>query len=594
MTRASHCSLVFVLGALSGCASVTVRQTNASADLEATVVAATCTGERWIGLLPERSRTCPAVWSALFEIPPPRPASPAAGFRPSLDQLADWAREGGLDRFCLYRSATGRPPSMAGFDRVDRDCRGVSGQQQLNGLIAAHGQPLAQSTLDAIALPPATPAAARVRLAVLDTEPGTASATPSCSHHGRTLGQLARQAACRDQGDCPVSVHYRLALGAQTQTGCTGPYGWISDVAVALFEELKAWSADPSDPAPDRLVINLSLGWDGRLFGGFEEKRQMPAQARAVYQTLELARKARVLVVAAAGNATPGPNSPTGPLFPAAWEAVGRHQPVVFAVNGLTNHNRSLVSTRPGALSPRAAFGGPAVVRDDHQLLTPALTGSSVGSVVVAALAAAHWARSPADPPAHLVETLENLGKPLEWLADPALDRDRPQSRHIGPGRSTSLTSKPWQGASTTTLTLIPATGGFTPSALSLFYQAESSPQPSSDPCPNCTIDPPSGSSKTQSPTSTLWIELNPEWDWYKHPCVRLAALEIQIGTDRAFFSTAGAAPLCGAGTVYRLDLAIPSTFDQAMLHWEALDGTGANAKVTGTAVSVPVVTRVP
>ena len=592
MTLGSRCSLVFVLGALSGCATVTVRQTNASADLEAAVVAANCSGERWIGLLPERNRTCPARWSPLFEIPPPRPASPAAGFRPSLDQLADWAREGGLDRFCLYRSATGRPPSMAGFDRVDRDCRGVSGQQ-LQGLIAASGPALAQSTLDAIALPPATPAAARVRLAVLDTEPVQGGGgTPSCSHHGRTLGQLARQVACRNRKgkDCPVSVHYRLALGAQTQLGCTGPYGWISDVAVALFDELKAWSQDPSDPAPDRLVINLSLGWDGRLFGGFEEKRWMPAQARAVYQTLELARKARVLVVAAAGNATPGPNSPTGPLLPAAWEAVGRHQPVVFAVNGLTSNSRSLVSTRPGALAPRAAFGGPAVVRDDQQLLTPALTGSSVGSVVVAGLAAAHWARTPADPPAHLVETLENLGKPLEWLADPALDRDRPQSRHIGPGRSTSLTSKPWQGASTTTLTLIPATK-ISPSALSLFYQAESSPQPSSDPCPNCTVDPPSGSSRTQSATSTLWIELNPEWDWQKHPCVRLAALEIQSGTYQAFFSTAGAVPLCGPGTVYRLDLAIPSTFDQAMLHWEALDILGM---VVGTAVSVPVVTRVP
>lgn len=593
MTFASHCSLVFVLGALSGCATVTVRQTNASADLEATVVAATCTGERWIGLLPERSRTCPAGWSPLFEIPPPRPGSPATGFRPSPDQLGDWAREAGLDRFCLYRSATGRPPSMAGFDRVDRDCRGVSGQEQLQGLIAASGPALAQRTLDAIALPPATPAEARVRLAVLDTEPVPGGGTPSCSHHGRTLGQLARQVACRDQGDCPVFVHYRLALGAQTQTGCTGPYGWISDVAVALFEELKAWSLDLNDPAPDRLVINLSLGWDGRLFGGREERRLMPAQARAVYQTLELARKAGVLVVAAAGNATPGPNSPIGPLFPAAWEAVGRGKPVVFAVNGLTSDGSSLVSTRPGALASRAAFGGPAVVQDD-KAFTPALTGSSVGSVVVAALAAAHWARSPADPPVRLVGGLEKLGKSLEWLADPALDQNRPQSRHIGPGRSGSLTSKPWEGANPTTLTLIPATGGFTPSALSLFYQAESSPQPSSDPCPNCTIDPPSASSKTQSTTSTLWIELNPEWDWSKHPCVRLAAIEIQSGTYRAFLSAAGAVPLCGAGTVYRLDLAIPSPFDQAMLHWEALDSTNANAKVTGTAVSVPVVTRVP
>lgn len=542
-------ALVFFLSTatLGGCASVTIRETPAGeVSGQAALIMTFCTGERWIGRLPKVAAECPVVtgWESdfLFEL-----AEGSARLR----QLAEGA---GLDRYCLLTPGPETPqrawftgPARGGFEALDRDCRGVQ-PTTVQGEFAQKTAPaLATLTRAAIARPPGQPGSSNVRLTLLDThETGPAAKLATerlCSHHGYSLGWLAQDVACDGSNSCKVAVGHRLALSktrpVPEKLCAGGTSGFISEIGTALWAELVAWDRQP--PA-DRLVVNLSLGWDGQLYGGFEPEEFQPTFVQSVYRTLELARELEVAVFAAAGNRVAGREPATGPLLPAGWERRDKKHPLVYAVSGLTADGRLLANHRPGALAPRASFGGPAVVALPDGSFTSALTGSSVGTAVTSAYAAALWSRFPNDSPAKLVKRLEGLGSKLDVKADEALAKKRPRVLHLAPGEPVrpqvagSNTAKPLQVHKPTSKPYVPDHDSDATS--------ETHPQPGQDPCPNCGVDPPASSAGN---TLTVRIELAEDWDWSGVE-VALEAVELTWGTKVRTYKVAEADWWTGSG----------------------------------------------
>lgn len=277
---------------------------------------------------------------------------------------------------------------------------------------------------------PALPLRSPVTVAVLDTafEPFN-SPTRDSSPHGRAVGRIIHDLACRDQASCPVQITNHLALQEtkghvqQTRPITTrgGFFGTRGQVGQAVSEALATWvlSTHPGQPrAP--LVINLSVGWAEAMDKNprvVEGVRTLPNDL--VWQSLRRASCLGALVVAAAGNGI-GP-SQTGPLAPAAWEKypaptvaecreliptswpyrveIGgdeRYRPLVYAAAAVDYKDKPLPSARPGSL-PRLVAHGLAVitadpVRPEHTAL---LTGSSMAAAVVSGVAATAWSYAP-------------------------------------------------------------------------------------------------------------------------------------------------------------------------------------------------------
>jgi hypothetical protein len=579
--------LSMLAGGLAGCASVTISEGPAGeVSGQAAIVATFCTGERWIGLLPKKAHECPEVtgWES----------EPLFDLGEGSARLQQLARDAGLDRYCLLtpepetdKRAWFTGPARGGFEALDRDCRGVQ-PTAVEGEYAQKTAPaLAELTRSAIAKPPGQPAVASVRLTLLDTHengPAAELATERlCSHHGYNLGWLAQEVSCDGSDACKVAVGHRLALGETRPAGekpCAGgTSGFVSEIGTALWAELVAWDRQPPT---DRLVVNLSLGWDGRLYGGFEPEEYQPTFVQTVYRTLELARELEVAVFAAAGNRVAGRGPNTGPLLPAGWEGRDNKHPLAHAVSGLTADGRLLANHRPGALAARASFGGPAVVVLPDGSYTSALTGSSVGTAVASAYAAALWSRFPEDSPAKLVKRLEGLGHKLDWKADEALAKKRPRVRHLAPGEPEA----PEVAGSNSGKPLKAGKGISTPYESNLDSDAtsEANPQPGTDPCPNCGVDPP-GSSATQ--TLTFRIELAEDWDWAGVQ-VALEAVELAWGTKVKSYKVADPEWWTGSGYTDAVTLTLdsgdsPADLTGGLLFWTVRRAKGSTSNVVST-----------
>lgn len=161
-----------------------------------------------------------------------------------------------------------------------------------------------------------------------------------------------------------------------------------SDLATAIREEVDDWLQQKSQR---HLVLNLSLAWDGKLFGGLngEQIADMQAGTQAVYRALQYAASYDVLVLAAAGNQKKEPCANFGPLLPAGWESEPPREnccgeadgaPILYAVGGLRADGSPLDNARPSGMPRRAAFGE-----------TKVFTGSSVATAIVSSIAAVVW-----------------------------------------------------------------------------------------------------------------------------------------------------------------------------------------------------------
>ena len=309
-----------------------------------------------------------------------------------------------------------------------------------------------------------------VRLAVVDTEPsgqGQELNGPGTADHGFGLLNLARDMLCNQAGGCDIQLGSSIGLPLQrcsTQPGascsCSDPepsrtgfcdtpalgghLGGQGDVARGVFAAVRSWEVT----GPQRLIINLSLGWDPR-YGGLAPLATAPLGARAVFDALEYAHCRGALVLAAAGNRTTGPESSSGPLLPAAWENVdgptgsecatlldgiavdpslfpdgGAYRPLLFAVGAVDEINQRARVRIDGEPS-LTAFGTHAVGDwVDNGTVKPSgfLTGTSVGSMVVAAAAAAAWHHRPSVPSYAIMSSVyasgTNVGRGADFCVD--------------------------------------------------------------------------------------------------------------------------------------------------------------------------------
>ena len=167
---------------------------------------------------------------------------------------------------------------------------------------------------------------------------------------------------------------------------------------------------------PQRLIINLSVGWEPSL-AGVDPSTLSPAN-EVVHRALVRASCAGALIIAAAGNAGLGTD---GMMYPARWEAFaaptpdkceefalpappgdrpvhpppGTYAPLVHAVGGVGERDLPLAMSRAGGQPRLTAYALNVVNDDPRDGRTLVLTGSSMGAAAVSGIAAAAWTFDP-------------------------------------------------------------------------------------------------------------------------------------------------------------------------------------------------------
>ena len=361
----------------------------------------------------------------------------------------------GLQRFCVYEAIDPAADSTQLEDLVkqghltalERDHMAVGSQaDELRGAVY---EELRRHFLDqagAVAMPQSSGVAPR--LAFLDTAP-TNEVDPEngwtdSSPHGYTLINIARELLCDISTEgCVAKIVSRLTLAHKDLTpmrdSVNGGYiGTIGELAEAIRREVNVWR---QAGAVEPLILDLSLGWPGELFGGGAQVvADMPLDVQAVHDAIRDAVCRGVLIVAAAGNAAGGPDPAYGPLYPAAWEArpapssatcagaleLGAHDPtlwpagywpLVYAAGGVGETNAPLVNARDGGEPRLVAFADHAIVQDPRPGPTTIATGTSVSAVVVATAAAAAWHVRPGDKVHEIMEIVYQAGDNLGRVA---------------------------------------------------------------------------------------------------------------------------------------------------------------------------------
>jgi subtilase family protein len=412
-----------------------------------------CAEWRWIGISQPAAR-CPDIpgWTAQPLFPQLAPAQEICeqGTVPDAKLISE------LNRFCVYEIANPKkrlkhvpfPPAVsAGLVRFDRDCAALSpsggadrepeARRLSEQFLAQAGRPRTLTINDRLG----------VRLAFLDTQP-TGIGVPKKSgrsQHGYTLTHIARHLVCSPETSdrCAAQITTQLALpivkfNAKKQAKTKrdeihgGRFGMQSDLAKAIRDEVDAWQSELRRGSPQQhLVLNLSLAWDGELFGGLDAEQidEMTAGTQAVYQALEYAASYDALVLAAAGNRKDCPLETVGPLLPAAWERGGpaeescalRRQtsPLLYAVGGVQSQGEPIFNARRNGMPQRAAFAENAVVPSwDPEYSTAVYTGSSVATAVVSSIAAVVWDTRPERSAAGVMDLLDHSGDILPLKAD--------------------------------------------------------------------------------------------------------------------------------------------------------------------------------
>jgi len=432
--------------ALSACASW--QPTPAKPPLDTSKA---CAQWRWIGIRSRSAAECPAVagWSVkpLFDSSRQTISDeqPQALERPASGLLSTAAVIDELERFCVYEIADRSrdlgdlpfpPAASRELVRFDQDCAALSIAAD-PPLPATVWRPASALFLAEVGKPEAPLEIENqrgVRLAFLDTQP-TGVGVPAVSgysQHGFTLTHIARHLVCSPATStrCAAQITTRLALPLtsfdarrRSRTGIDrargGHVGMQSDLAEAISSEVEAWLGDRSRAgAPQHLVLNISLAWDPRLFGGLGEAEvaELRAGTQAIYRALQYAASLDVLVLAAAGNQKDCPGVPAdGPMLPAGWErnappesCGAARAPLVYAVGGLDSKGNPLWNARNGGMPPRGTYAEHAVVPTaDDDRPTAMYTGSSVATAVASSIAAVVWDTLPALSAPEVMELLD-------------------------------------------------------------------------------------------------------------------------------------------------------------------------------------------
>ena len=385
----------------------------------------------------------------------------------------------GLRAFCLYERADEGAIKLdtligQGLVRADSDCVAVASasSDRLDTTLVPKLRSRFLEGAGAVDLPSSS--WPRSRLTVIDSRPNSGAVDPGRSPHGDALARMAEKLLCPTATGCAADVEAELALPIRSlspyETHPNGGFiGPIGELAAAVHRAVRRWLAD-SLGAEKHLVLNLSLGWNGKLFNltqdapSVEACSQLAATAiddpgvtspvLAVYCALQDASCRGALTFAAAGNRSWGPPSPlkTGALHPAAWTAEpapdssicqaildeepaagtsGPEMPLVHAVGGVRASGARLSNSRPHAEPRLVAFGDHAVVKEDQSPPLPTYTGTSVGTLVVAASAAAVWHYQPELEPHEVVAQLNESGDSVARTADLYLGATPPEVRRV-------------------------------------------------------------------------------------------------------------------------------------------------------------------
>jgi hypothetical protein len=319
--------------------------------------------------------------------------------------------------------------------------------------VAAHGeyadmqQKLAQQSraqLGAVSWP-GTPAPAPVHVAVLDTSANVWS-DPDNNPHGKAVGMLAFDTACKDSPNCNVSVDNFLALPLYRDTTGSkavirrdrlhgGAFGSHGDLSRAILDAMEAMA---SAPANAHTILNLSVAYDSAALSARLEPDPTDYQNRVVLEALQYARCQGALVIAAAGNGPVPADPQQTPGFPARWtqaRALDANQcqsrfgisqpvassqpgPLLYAVSGLDFGGSPLLTTRGSGQSALAAVGFAAVRKQPNGAFTRTLTGSSMATAAVSGIAAALWSHAPTLTPDAVMRALYDNSDAIDAAPD--------------------------------------------------------------------------------------------------------------------------------------------------------------------------------
>lgn len=368
-----------------------------------------------------------------------------------------------MDRFCVYESPRGGDlpkKVIPSLERYAPDCLALTPE--------ANGEEktiLSQHFLEQAGLPAPIPKRGidgpSTRLVFVDTQSTKDGLpdpdAPRKSEHGFALANIAHHLVS-DSTPGAVEIATRLALAhvdstpkgalnCDDETSEGGAVGKIGELATAIdCEILHSKAKFPHQ----KVVLNLSVGWDPSLFGGLHETEicQMAPYVQAVYLSLENAAEKGALVIAAAGTHRAGPNPVSGPILPAGWEGktfdcttcgAPRQMPLIYAVGGVQSDGYPLANSRPGGSPSRVAYADHASVTDSGGQPTASLTGSSVAAAVVSSTAAVVWHFRPDLDPAGVMDLLRDSGNRLDRSADFYFGKDAEPPRPVPKVRRISL-----------------------------------------------------------------------------------------------------------------------------------------------------------
>jgi hypothetical protein len=431
-----------------------------------------CLGVRWVARLRDARAECPAAERL-----------PAGAGTWRVERLFGDDAPTGLRGYCTYswEPSAGGDPNLVpakgtdyleafggrlsqGTDAIEvvsKDCLAVGVQDtDVTQAVGRVAESAYYAAVDQVHPLPdgANGGPAAIRVSVVDSTPrgyDEGVAMDGRSDHGLNVGRIVRKIACPGDGagvNCVGFVSHNLALPMVTPTIATpalgGFFGYQSQLAASLQAAVSDWKAHnagaaAADETPhERLVINVSLGWEP-IYGGAVPAAGPAGLAppvRAVYDALQHAACNGALVFAAAGNDPGGPTPVGGAMYPAAWEqrpaptfaqcaalegagyaespsrpiyplpGVNAYRPLIYGVAGVNHNDFPLANARPGSSGRLVATAQLAATRYevspgvwDH---TQAISGSSAAAAATSGAAAAVWGYRPELRPYEIAQRL--------------------------------------------------------------------------------------------------------------------------------------------------------------------------------------------
>lgn len=451
-----------------------------------------CDRRRWIYRQPG---TAPAACTTIAV--PPGDWSSAQGFASSIQIGAP-----NLGRYCVITWSWATPPTAQEIDRLRAslnvgpgskalvpDCTEVSALADLLGddiwRDVQRDFELRVGSITSTSVvrpPPPRGRAGFVRVAVLDTardnfgQPDLTPALDGEHPHGRAMALLIRRLACPEgpggPGFCGAALSSFQALGRVANgdfIAGEGGVGTTFDVAGAIYRAISTAQSG------DHLILNLSIGWAAPTSGVFVYTPStpiddLPAGVSAVRDALEHARCRGALTIAAAGNASGGPNPQSGPMYPAAWEIeevtrlasraacdrlYGGHDLsfddralLIYAVGGLNHSDDFLVNGRPNA-HPRLGAAALRAVAPETSDFSPGahsqiLSGSSNAAAVTSAVSSMVWSLHPDLSSSQVIDVLYRGGVATTHSSDFGAQLPPQELRRVSACGALRELMRPW------------------------------------------------------------------------------------------------------------------------------------------------------